>query len=46
MLPTTWPMLDEAQAPGVNRSQVLSVDARDLRQTCDLWITDPPFGRI
>jgi putative DNA methylase len=23
---------------------VLTSDARDLRQTCDLWITDPPYA--
>ena len=44
MLPTSWPTLNEAKAPGVNRSQVLSADARDLRETCDLWITDPPYA--
>jgi putative DNA methylase len=44
MLPTTWPSLNEAKSPGVNRSQVVSVDARDIRETCDLWITDPPYA--
>jgi putative DNA methylase len=44
MLPTTWPILNEAKAPGANRSQVFSADARDLRESCDLWITDPPYA--
>lgn len=26
------------------RSQVSMEDARDLRQTCDLWVTDPPYA--
>ena len=26
------------------RATVRSSDARDLRQTCDLWITDPPYA--
>jgi putative DNA methylase len=27
-----------------NRAIVRSIDARDLRETCDLWITDPPYA--
>jgi adenine-specific DNA methylase len=26
------------------RSQVTMEDARDLRQICDLWVTDPPYA--
>ncbi len=44
LLPTTWPILNEAKAPGVSRSLVLSADARDLRETCDIWLTDPPYA--
>ena len=25
-------------------ASVISADARDLRETCDLWITDPPYA--
>ena len=27
-----------------SRSRVYPSDARDLRETCDLWITDPPYA--
>jgi len=27
-----------------DRGTVTTVDARDLRETCDLWITDPPYA--
>ncbi len=27
-----------------NRSRIALSDARDLRETCDLWITDPPYA--
>ena len=42
---TAWPIFDAtlnqqtAQAASVDSS-----DARDLRETCDLWITDPPYA--
>lgn len=26
------------------RGKVAAADARDLRETCDLWITDPPYA--
>lgn len=26
------------------RSQITLSDARDLRETCDLWVTDPPYA--
>ena len=28
----------------MDNSVVQTADARDLRQTCDLWITDPPYA--
>ncbi|MBC7621343.1 MAG: DUF1156 domain-containing protein, partial [Candidatus Saccharibacteria bacterium] len=27
-----------------NHGTITTVDARDLRETCDLWITDPPYA--
>lgn len=27
-----------------NIGAAISIDARDLRETCDLWITDPPYA--
>lgn len=26
------------------QSEVKAIDARDLRETCDIWITDPPYA--
>jgi len=44
-LDTAWPVITEqtkttAKASGMVRVQ----DARDLSETCDLWITDPPYA--
>lgn len=30
--------------PFGTNSLVVNADARDIRQTCDLWITDPPYA--
>ncbi len=32
------------QGDFANRSSVTTSDARDLREACDLWITDPPYA--
>ncbi|MBC7619740.1 MAG: DUF1156 domain-containing protein [Candidatus Saccharibacteria bacterium] len=44
MLLKTWstPIFSEPSF-GTN-SLVVNADARDIRQTCDLWITDPPYA--
>ena len=40
----TWPVLGQV-VPGVLGNSVATVcDARDLEETCDLWITDPPYA--
>ncbi|MEQ1741069.1 MAG: anti-phage-associated DUF1156 domain-containing protein [Candidatus Nitrotoga sp.] len=41
---TTWPILLEAASASSSRSVVTLSDARDIRETCDLWITDPPYA--
>ncbi len=44
-LDTAWPVvtaLSDARASG--RSEVASLDARDVRQNSDLWVTDPPYA--
>ena len=28
----------------LSKSYVKTMDARDLRETCDLWVTDPPYA--
>jgi len=27
-----------------SRSTIVQIDARDLRETCDIWLTDPPYA--
>lgn len=41
----TFQLFDEvlSKAPG-KAGKVISSDARDLREQCDLWITDPPYA--
>ncbi|MBF0106880.1 MAG: DUF1156 domain-containing protein [Deltaproteobacteria bacterium] len=41
---TAWPVLTDAKAATAHKSKVSPVDARDLHETCDLWITDPPYA--
>jgi len=41
---TAWPVLTEAKTMAARTSSVLINDARDLRETCDLWVTDPPYA--
>ena len=42
---TAWPIFSAAlESTKCSGSKVDPVDARDLRETCDLWITDPPYA--
>lgn len=41
---TSWPILTKLRAPVTPKSRVCSSDARDIREVCDLWITDPPYA--
>jgi len=44
-LETAWPVFGEAKGePFSAKSNVIPADARDLRETCDLWVTDPPYA--
>jgi len=43
-LDTAWPLFLKASNYSACRSKVTLTDARDLRATCDLWITDPPYA--
>lgn len=44
-LDTSWLLFDRGfSATTVARGEVQTVDARDLRANCDLWITDPPYA--
>ncbi len=44
MLANTWATPTSSERPFVANSLVLNLDARDIRNTCDLWITDPPYA--
>jgi len=44
-LETAWPLFEKTESVHVEHpSRVVPGDARDLRQTCDLWVTDPPYA--
>jgi adenine-specific DNA methylase len=41
----TWTIFDKALEPAkFGKSTVSLSDARDLRENCDFWITDPPYA--
>jgi adenine-specific DNA methylase len=42
---TAWPIFSAAlESTKCSGSKVVPVDARDLRETCDIWISDPPYA--
>ncbi len=43
---TAWPIVTEQNKLNaeVASGEVEIIDARDLHETCDLWITDPPYA--
>jgi len=41
---TAWPVLLSVTATKTSQSLIRPSDARDLRESCDLWITDPPYA--
>lgn len=44
-LDTTWPIFSaSSESTQASKNVVVPIDARDLRETCDLWITDPPYA--
>jgi hypothetical protein len=44
-LDATWPVFAElVNCLMSEQNLVITCDARDLRQTCDLWVTDPPYA--
>ncbi len=44
MLFKTWATPNLPEPPFGPNSRVVNSDARDIRHTCDLWITDPPYA--
>ncbi len=43
-LDTSWFIFSKSVSIPVSSHKVELSDARDLRETCDLWITDPPYA--
>ena len=41
---TSWELDLNVVAPLMARNYIANADARDLRDVCDLWITDPPYA--
>ena len=42
---TAWPVFSTAlTTTKCTNSKVVPIDARDLQETCDFWITDPPYA--
>lgn len=41
----TWEIFDGGVAPTQTcQGEICTADARDLRNSCDLWVTDPPYA--
>jgi hypothetical protein len=43
-LKVSWPVMDKHSASLTGIGSVKVLDARDLNDTCDIWITDPPYA--
>ncbi len=43
-LDTAWPAVIRVEKGAPTEKQTSVSDARDLRETCDLWVTDPPYA--
>ncbi|MCB1859930.1 MAG: DUF1156 domain-containing protein [Gammaproteobacteria bacterium] len=41
---SAWSLALGSSLATCDKSVVVLADARDLRETCDLWITDPPYA--
>lgn len=43
-LDTAWPLFVKTSNYSAHKGTALLSDARDLHETCDFWITDPPYA--
>lgn len=43
-LDTAWPAVIRTSEDRASDSRVFVDDARDLRESCDFWVTDPPYA--
>ena len=41
----TFPISTSPEEPRIHhQATIIQIDARDLRETCDIWLTDPPYA--
>jgi putative DNA methylase len=41
----TFPISNSSEEARIhNKANIIQIDARDLRVTCDIWMTDPPYA--
>ena len=43
-LDTSWFIFSKPELVSVASNKVETIDARDMQETCDFWITDPPYA--
>ncbi len=43
-LDTSWFVLSKPETIPISSNKVEIADARDLCETCDIWVTDPPYA--
>jgi len=43
-LDTAWPLFTKTSSIRTEKSRVVLTDARDIREACDIWLTDPPYA--
>ena len=43
-LDTAWPAISSPESDSTFTGRVIPIDARDLREKADIWITDPPYA--
>ena len=43
-LDSSWFLFSDPETISVSSNKVMIADARDLSETCDFWITDPPYA--
>jgi adenine-specific DNA methylase len=43
-LDTAWTLFAKTNNVSCHANLIIQIDARDLRETCDIWLTDPPYA--
>ena len=44
MWPKLWSFTQLPDLAAKNNLEIVSADAREINQTCDMWLTDPPYA--